>query len=182
MKRGRRRDIIKINRSVRTKLIPALLTAISLAILIFILHEFSIGIEKGIGSSVVIFASFAASAFILFMAPHTRAAKPSKFIKGYIIGGVVGYSGFLLSGLIGIYLTVFIAMFVLAILLVVLDAEHPPAAGITLAFLLYGVGYLGIFVVIIAALTMLLIRFFLENLVYRIEEDFIKQERKPVKK
>ncbi len=173
-----KKQFVRIKLSVRTKLIPALFTAISLAILIFILHEFSIGIETGLGSSIVIFASFAASAFILFMAPHTRAAKPIKFIKSYIIGGLAGYAGFLISGLIGIYFAVLIVMFFLALLLVILNAEHPPAAGITLAFLLYGVGYLGIFVVIIAALIMLLIRLFLEKLVYRIKEDFIKQEKR----
>lgn len=170
--------IRRVNVSVRTKLIPALLTAVSLALLIFLLHEFSIGIETGLGSSVVIFASFAASAFILFMAPHTRAAKPSKFVKGYIIGGVLGYAGFLLSGLIGIYAAVLIMMFLLALFLVILKAEHPPAAGIALAFLLYGVGYIGILIVIVAALAMLLIRFFLERLVYEIEADFVKLEKK----
>ncbi len=156
------------------------MTALSLVVLVYILHVSSIGLETGLGSSAVIFASFAASAFILFMVPHSNAAKPGKFVKSYVIGAALGYSGFLLSTIAGMYISIMVIMFALALLLVLLDAVHPPGAGIAFAFLLYRVGLAGIFVVILGVAIMLLVRYFLEKAVYTIEEDFVKAEKAAV--
>ncbi|MCL4379285.1 MAG: HPP family protein [Candidatus Marsarchaeota archaeon] len=164
-------------RVIQRKIIPGLLTAFSLVVLVYLLHIFSIGLETGLGSSAVIFASFAASAFILFMVPHSNAARPSRFVKSYLIGAVLGYAGFLLSGIVGMYISILVIMFALALLLVFLDAVHPPGAGIAFAFLLYRVGLAGIFVVILGVAIMLLVRYFLERAVYTIEEDFTKAEK-----
>ncbi len=165
------------HRAIQRKVIPGLLTALSLAVLIFLLHVFNIGLETGLGSSAVIFASFAASAFILFMMPHIKAAKPIRFVKSYIIGAILGYAGFLLTNIVGLYISIVIVIFVLVLLLVLFDAEHPPGAGIAFAFLLYHVGWTGIIVVVAGVLIMLFIRYILEKAVYVVEEDFTKVEK-----
>lgn len=164
-------------RAVRRRVIPALLTSLSLVILIYALHIFSIGVETGLGSSAVIFASFAASAFLLFMAPHMKSASPMRFVKSYIIGALMGYLGYLLIGAVGLYISVFIVMSVLALLLIAFDAEHPPGAGIAFAFLLFRIGWPGVIVVGIGVVMLLFMRFFLEGAVYTIEEDFRKREK-----
>ncbi len=164
-------------RLIRRRVVPALFTSVSLVILIYLLHIFSIGLEYRLGASAVIFASFAASAFVLFMTPHMKAANPKRFVKSYIIGALMGYLGFILIGIVGLYVAVFVVMSLLALLLVFLDAVHPPGAGIAFAFLLYRVGLAGIFVVILGVAIMLLVRYFLERAVYTIEEDFTKAEK-----
>ncbi|MCL4389255.1 MAG: HPP family protein [Candidatus Marsarchaeota archaeon] len=173
-KRKRRFDSERV---IQRKIVPGLLTALSLVVLVYLLHIFSIGLETGLGSSAVIFASFAASAFILFMMPHIGAAKPSRFVKSYIIGAILGYIGFLLTGIIGLYLSIFIIIFALVLMLVLLDAQHPPGAGIAFAFLLYRVGWEGIIVVIAGVIIMLAVRYFLEKAVYTIEGDFVRVEK-----
>jgi hypothetical protein len=59
---------------LRARLLPALLASLTLAILIALLVYFNIDKAYGIGTSAVIFASFASSIFIMFITPSSRAA------------------------------------------------------------------------------------------------------------
>ncbi len=174
---GRKRNRLDQDRLIQRRVIPALLTSVSLVILIYLLHIFSIGIETGLGSSAVIFASFAASAFLLFMTPHMKAASPKRFVKSYIIGALMGYLGYVLITVAGLYVAIFVVMPLLALFLIMFDAEHPPGAGIAFAFLLYRVGWVGIIVVIVGVAIMLFMRYVLERAVYIVEEDFEKREK-----
>ncbi|MGC8538230.1 MAG: hypothetical protein ACP5MZ_04625 [Candidatus Micrarchaeia archaeon] len=61
---------------LRARLLPALLASLTLAILIALLVYFNIDKAYGIGTSAVIFTSFASSIFIMFITPSSRAAKP----------------------------------------------------------------------------------------------------------
>jgi CBS-domain-containing membrane protein len=94
-----------------------------------------------------IIASLGASAFIAFAMPRANTSGPRFLIVGYLIGTVVGCGCYYLStlpvfaqspDLQGQARIVFGALSVgLAILLmVVMNAEHPPAAGRALGFVL----------------------------------------------
>ncbi len=80
---------------LKRRIIPAFLAGVSLAILVFLLQYFRIDEAYGLGSSAIIFTSFASSIYIMFITPNSRAAKASKFVKSYIIAGIIGtLSGF----------------------------------------------------------------------------------------
>ena len=156
---------------IRNNIIPAVLTALSLSVLVYILHLVSFELRYGNGSAAIVFASFSASAFILFMTPRSKAAKTSKFVKSYFLGAILGFLGFLLTPVIGTYVTFFAIILVLSLLLIALRAEHPPGVAIAFAFLLYHIDYIGVIVVVIGVIIMLFIRLFLEKAVYVIEGD-----------
>ncbi|MGI0090698.1 MAG: HPP family protein [Nitrososphaerales archaeon] len=146
------------------KMIRLVSTAIALVLIIFSLDELNIGLlGPDFGSSAIIFASFSASTFILFMTPEAKAASSKRFIKSYVLGGIIGYAGFVLIGYIGLYLTSGLIIFVLSLLLWITDSEHPPGVALAFAFILYHVNYLGILVVIFGVVILVMIRILLER-------------------
>ncbi|MGB2599137.1 MAG: HPP family protein [Candidatus Omnitrophota bacterium] len=93
----------------------------------------------------MIVASFGASAFIAFTLPHSKMAGPRYLVGGYIVGVLVGCLIHFVTDLpVGFYpaqkmlytiaggLAVGLSMFIMT----AFDAEHPPAAGIALGFVL----------------------------------------------
>ena len=62
-------------------------------------------------------------------------------------------------------------MLIATIVLVLAKAEHPPAVGIAVAFVLYNVGIMGILVVILGMLLLIAMRILLEKAVYAMEHD-----------
>jgi CBS-domain-containing membrane protein len=93
----------------------------------------------------MIVASFGASAFIAFTLPHSKTSGPRYLIGGYVIGILVGCLIHYVTALpVGYYpaqrvlytiaggAAVALSMFVMT----AFDAEHPPAAGIALGFVL----------------------------------------------
>jgi len=92
-----------------------------------------------------IIAVIGASSFIVFTAPNSYAARKRGIVGGYAIGILVGVAGSLLDNNFfggsfwNVDTSIIIGAVAVAIsifLMVILDCEHPPAAGLSLAFLL----------------------------------------------
>jgi hypothetical protein len=105
------------------------------------------------------------------MTPRSKAAHIFKFAKSYITAGLIGYLGFVAKPFIGIYISLTLVMLVVTLALVLARAEHPPAVGIAVAFVLYNVGFTGILVVLLAMLLLIALRIVLEKMVFAIEHD-----------
>lgn len=89
----------------------------------------------------VIVASLGATSFILFTMPHTHSSKPRYIIGGYFIASVVGVLCSLLIGLNTFVTPVIlgaIAVGLCMFLMVILNFEHPPAAGFALGIVIDG--------------------------------------------
>lgn len=175
--RGRRRRNnlrskgTEIEHKMRNIAVPAMLTALSMLIVAYVLHYVNFGVAQGSASGILIFASMGSSAFILFMTPRSKAAHISKFAKSYIVAGLIGYLGFAVKPFAGIYASLTLVMLIVTIALVFARAEHPPAVGIAIAFVLYNVGAAGILVVMLAMLLLIAVRVVLERAVFMIEHD-----------
>lgn len=154
---------------MKKKVTPALLAGLAVSILIFILYY--VNSEINYGASAILFAAFGASAFILFMTPKLKSARPGTFIKAYVLGGIIGVIGFYVSALLPFWLVAGAAVFVLSLLMYAADSPHPPAIGIALAFVLYKIDVLGILIVMLGVVILLLLRFVLERFVFIIEKD-----------
>lgn len=124
------------------------IASLILVLLVFCLSQINLDIRKGLGESVLVFASFASSVYILFLMPYSKAAKISRFAKSYAIAGIVGYLGLIASSYVNFYLIVFLVMFFVSLMMFETDSEHPPALGIALAFMLYKISFPGLLVLI----------------------------------
>lgn len=155
---------------LRNIAVPAILTAISMMIILIALDYFHFDLAYGVGTTAIIFASFASSAFILFMTPKSKSAKVSRFVKGYVIGGIVGFCGSLMLAYVPLYITAAAVIFVVSALLYITDSQHAPAVAIAFAFVIFHIDMLGMLVVIAGALLLILLRFALERFVFIIEE------------
>lgn len=154
---------------IRNGLLPALMAAISIVVIMYVIKYFNFDFLYGNGSSEIIFASFASSAFILFMMPRSRSAQPSKFLKSYFIAAGMGYLGFILIPFVPEYLLFTLILFFGILLLIATRSEHAPAMAILFAFLLFRVGPLGVIVIIVSAFLLLFLRIGMENSVYMLE-------------
>ena len=91
-----------------------------------------------------VIASLGASAFIAFTMPHQRRARTRFLIGGYVIGVLCAHLGYLplWAGWVSNESVMVVAIFaglavaVAILLMVVLDFEHPPAAGVALGLVL----------------------------------------------
>ncbi|MGC8538120.1 MAG: HPP family protein [Candidatus Micrarchaeia archaeon] len=166
-----RREEKKAEHRLRNVGIPALLAALSMLVVAYALHYMNFDIAQGNASGPLIFASMGASAFILFMTPRAKAAHISKFAKSYTCAGLVGYFGFMIRPFIGMYASLTAVVLIATIVLVLAKAEHPPAVGIAVAFVLYNVGAMGILVVILGMLLLIVMRILLEKAVFVMEHD-----------
>jgi hypothetical protein len=155
---------------LRNVAVPAILTAISMMIILIALDYFHFDLAYGVGTTAIIFASFASSAFILFMTPKAKSAKVSRFVKSYVIGGVVGFCGSLMLAYVPLYVTAAAVIFVVSVLLYITDSQHAPAVAIAFAFVIFHIDVLGMLVVMAGALLLILLRFTLERVVFIIEE------------
>lgn len=147
----------------RWKLVmSALFTSLSVVALLAMFDYANYDLSHREGASAILFASFASSAFLMFVAPESRAAKMSRFIKSYVIGGVMGAIGFTLLPFIGAYLSVGVILFATALILIWTDSMHPPAMGLTLAFIIYDVGYTGIAIAAIGVVMLVVMKTFID--------------------
>lgn len=155
---------------LRNVIVPSVLTAVSMIIILVTLKYFHFDLTYGVGTTAIIFASFASSAFILFMTPKSKSARVSRFIKSYIIGGVVGLSGSLMLAYMPLYITAAVVVFVVSVLLYITDSQHAPAVAIAFAFVVFHIEIFGMLVVIAGAVLLISIRFLLDKFVFIIEE------------
>ena len=166
---------------LRNKVIPSLFAAITIAILVYLMEYVKFDQLYGTGSSIVIYSSFAASAFILFVTPYARAAKVHRFVGAYILAAIIGVAGYYLDDYLGLYITIAIVVFVMALAMIESRVQHPPAMGIAFAFVLFHTGYVGVLTVLLGVVIILSMRIVLEKTVYELEADakrIIKKERK----
>ncbi len=161
---------------LKKRLIPAVFAGITLSIMVLLLEYFKTDILYGIGINAVIFASFASSIYIMFIMPNSRAAKSSKFVKSYALAAVVGYLGGLTSSMLPLFAVAGMVIFVLTVLLILTYSEHPPAAAIAFAFVLFHVGITGMVIIAAGVAIVLLSRFVLEKKIFEIERKIEKKK------
>ncbi|KJE48907.1 MULTISPECIES: HPP family protein [Acidiplasma] len=154
---------------IKNHIIPAIFIGITVSITIFILsvtHIYFVPFAK-----FIVFSSFASTSFLLFMMPDNKSAKIDKFLKSYIIAGIVGVLGFYMAFFISIYYVIALVETLVAILLVIFHSEHPPAMGIGIVFILQTISYFAIFFLITGMVIIAALDFVLKKFVIVIEED-----------
>jgi len=112
--------------------------------------------------------SLGASSFIVFTAPNAFSARTRSLLGGYAVGMTTGISCSLLAGVLGHegtsdWSTIIIIMGSLAVglsifLMVITDTEHPPAAGLALAFILNSWNFTTVIVVFSAPILLFLMK------------------------
>ena len=149
---------------IRNHIIPAIFIGITVSFTIFALslfHIYVIPIAK-----FIVFSSFASSSFLLFVEPKQSASRISKFVKSYIIAGIMGVTGFFISVHIGIYYSLAIVEMVIALLLVITESEHPPAMGIGVVFIFEKANIFAIVFLLTGMVIIILMDKFLNKFVY----------------
>lgn len=158
---------------LKNNLIPIMLTAIAVSILVLLLNYLNFDLHYGNGSSAIIFASFGVSAYLLFVLPRSRTSKISGFVKSYIFAMIAGLLGFYMLGFVPVYVVAGIVVFLVSVMISVGNAFHPPAIGISLAFVLFRIGVYGAFIVIFGMLILLFLRLVLEKSIYTAEKNIV---------
>lgn len=161
---------------LKHRILPALLAGITLLILVFMLQYAKIDKAYDLVSSAVIFTSFASSIYIMFITPNARTAKSSKFVKSYIIASIVGSIGGFLIVYLPLYIVAGMVLFFVSILMIMTQSEHPPAAAIAFAFVLFKVNYTGILIIISGIIIVLAVRYVLEKTLFEVEGGISKAE------
>ncbi len=93
--------------------------------------------------NMVVTASLGASVFVVFAMPHEVSARTRSILGGQAIGVASGLVGHSIAAILSIHpiylyaLAVGLALF----LMVVLDMEHPPAAGTALGVAVQGISW-----------------------------------------
>jgi CBS-domain-containing membrane protein len=98
-------------------------------------------------SSMIILASYGATAFIAFTKPWGYAARPRNIIGGYLVGSVVGVlihslhivvfnSHIFINHNLLLLISSAVCVGVTSIILVITDTEHPPAVGMALGLII----------------------------------------------
>lgn len=161
---------------VKNKIVPAILTAIAVSVLVYVLYHINFDVLYGHGASAILFASFGSSAFLLFMTPRSKSARVSAFVKSYLLSALIGAFGFYSIPFMPLYVIAGIVVFAVSMLMYVLDIMHPPAVGIAVAFILYRIsGFYGVLIVLIGIAIFVFIRLVLERFVFVAEKDIIKE-------
>ncbi len=167
-------DYKKTEVILKNKVTPAVLAALAIVILTYVLYYLGFDLQYGIGSSAILFASFGSSAFVLFLMPRSKAAAIDAFVKSYLLAAALGLVGFYMLGILPLYLVSGIILLALALMMYMSSAEHPPAVGIAMAFILYKIDIYGVLVVALGVVVLIFLRFVLERFVYILEKDLIK--------
>jgi CBS-domain-containing membrane protein len=130
---------------------------------IFVIVIFSENVLK----SNLIIASIGATAFIIFVVPHYRLGKTRLIMGGYIISiiiGLISYYIFYLTSHFWLEHNVLKAVFssfsvgIAIFLMVILDCEHPPAAGVALDILINKWNYPSFFYLLVSVSFMLFVK------------------------
>ncbi len=123
-------------------------------------------------SNRVVFAAIGSSVFLVFAAPSRYTSTPRSLIFGHAIGILVGmlmwetqhrWLVIIVSDSKLVILTLALAVGLSILLMTMLDAEHPPAAGTAMAFAAYEfeIGYKQVLFVMICAATLAVIGHFM---------------------
>ena len=119
-----------------------------------------------------IVVAIASTAFIIFIAPHSQASSPRRVIGGHVVAVVVGGVLSLVylvpewgelvttSNLVRDLIAV-LSVGLSALLMVLTDTEHPPAAGTALGLVVVGWAPSSIVFVLVGALTLSIIHLLL---------------------
>ena len=125
-----------------------------------------------LSSNPVVIASIGATAFIVFAMPKNVAAQPKRIIGGHLLGFFIGscFAVFPFMDILFFKAVWFAASVGVTILLmVILDFEHPPAAGTALGMTLVGYSSSSATAIIASVFTLAFIGYiakpFLRNLV-----------------
>lgn len=160
---------LKINRS--KKLVNSIAAGVTIGLIVLIMQFVHFDSTYGLGSSAIIYASVGASAFILFVMPKSRAAAKASVITSYIIAGFVGYFSYYSSAYIGLAAAAALAVGLTGIFMVLSNKEHPPAAGLALAFVLFKVGLAGVLLVILLGFLIVGIAYVLSIFIRDVEKE-----------
>lgn len=141
--------------------LQSLLAGFSIFLIVLVLGQYEM--------TDIIMASLGATAFVVFALPEKITAQPRNVIGGHAIGLICGKAGYLLLELIpgagkvevaaGFGLAVGLAIFIM----VIVDMEHPPAAGTAFGVVTTGATLPVVFGVLFFAIALSLIRWVLRN-------------------
>lgn len=92
----------------------------------------TLGLVEVLSRQRLLFASLASSAFLIYLDPQHGANSPRTLITAHLIAATLGWLAFEILG--AGYLSGGLAMLATIILLIVLDAVHPPAISTALSF------------------------------------------------
>ena len=112
------------------------------------------------------------------MMPNEKASDTRRFVKSYIIGGVIGVISSFILQYLGVFVAVGISIFVASVLFAKTDSMHPPGIGLVFAFILYKVDYPSIILVVAGVAIMVVVKLFLEKAAFIIEKDIERSGKK----
>ncbi|EQB70239.1 MAG: HPP family protein [Candidatus Thermoplasmatota archaeon] len=162
----------ELETKLRNNVVPSIFIGITLSLTILflaLLHIYMVPIAK-----FIVFSSFASSSFLLFMQPHQESSRLSKFIKSYIISGLIGIGGSFIALHIGIYYSLALVETLVALFLVLFNAIHPPAMGIAVVFILERANIFALLFLFSGMILIILFDKFLNKFVYAMEGEFKK--------
>jgi CBS-domain-containing membrane protein len=111
---------------------------------------------------IALVAALGATTFIIFTGPFKELSQPRYIIGGYCIGTLVGLAGvYLFSITSAVHLFPVLSAFSVGVsmfLMVVLDYEHPPAAGVALGLMMNGGHLHSVAVAFIGIIFLLILR------------------------
>ncbi len=145
-----KKSIKKIDREFRQHWKNYALQSILATVAIFIVLYF-LSLEHA-----VIIASIGATTFIIFAMPDNITAQPRNVIGGHLVGLLFGFlfSLFPHSGMICAILAYALAVGASIFTMVVVDMEHPPAAGTALGVATTGITF-EVFIAIVVSIILL---------------------------
>jgi len=117
---------------IREKLISSLASFVAILILVVVMHYFSIGVSF----SLLILASMGASAFLLFVVPHSPMAQPWPVVGGHLLSAIIGVAcakwipNIAVATATAVAISIFIMHF--------LNCLHPPSAATAMIAVLGG--------------------------------------------
>ncbi len=154
---------------IRNHIIPAIFIGITVSFTIFALSLFHVYIVPV--AKFIVFSSFASTSFLLFMESKQSASRISKFVKSYIIAGIMGIAGFFISVHIGIYYSLAVVETAIALLLVITESEHPPAMGIGVVFIFERANIFALAFLLTGMVIIILMDKFLNKFIYVLKND-----------
>jgi CBS-domain-containing membrane protein len=157
--------------NIKQAVIPSILLGITLSIFSLLMYALKDYLVMLTDSKYLIFASFGSSAFIMYLMPKSPSAATSKFVKSYMAASLIGYGGLFLSDSMGVFASIAIVETLIAITLVGIRAEHPPAAAIGLVFTIYRVGFAGVLVIIVGIIVISLLTLLMKKTLRAAEDE-----------
>lgn len=148
---------LKFRKNFTYYIFQSLLAIIALLFILFFLD---------VVTHTAIIASLGATVFIVFAMPNNKTAKPRNIIGGHLIGTIIGFLCFYCASALHFsfhlqyingdplqkIILPAIGVGLVTFLMVLFDAEHPPAAGTTLGIIIQGWSYSTLLVILITTI------------------------------